>query len=59
MLSDSLKTGYPLDTPVKALGIWLAMISGSDLYAERTPAEVDEKRSSCCGPTSLRASGTT
>lgn len=43
MLSDSLKTGYPLDTPVKALGIWLAMISGSDLYAERTPAEVDEK----------------
>ncbi|BEI82092.1 hypothetical protein CcaverHIS002_0212520 [Cutaneotrichosporon cavernicola] len=43
MLSDSLKTGYPRDTPVKALGIWLAMISGSDLYGERTPAEVDEK----------------
>lgn len=43
MLSDSLKAGYPRDTPVKALGIWLAMLSCSDLYAERTPAEVDEK----------------
>ncbi|GMK59067.1 hypothetical protein CspeluHIS016_0700820 [Cutaneotrichosporon spelunceum] len=43
MLSDSLKTGYPRDTPVKALGIWLAMLSCSDLYGERTPAEVDEK----------------
>lgn len=43
MLMDSLKVGYPRDTPVKALGIWLAMLSGSDLFAERTPAEVDEK----------------
>lgn len=40
---DSLKVGYPKDTPAKALGIWLAMLSGSDLFAERTPAEVDEK----------------
>lgn len=43
MLMDSLKVGYPRDTPPKALGIWLAMLSGSDLFAERTPAEVDEK----------------
>lgn len=43
MLKDSLKSGYPKDTAVKALGIWTALLSGGDLFAERTPAEIDDK----------------
>lgn len=43
MLRDSLVPGYPKDTGDKALGIWCSLMSGTDVSAETTPAEVDEK----------------
>lgn len=43
MLKDSLKSGYPRDTAVKALGIWTALLSGSDLLSERSAAQIDDK----------------
>jgi hypothetical protein len=43
MLKDSLKSGYPRDTAEKSLGIWTAILSGSDLFAERTAQEIDDK----------------
>lgn len=43
MLKDSLDPGFPVDSPTKALGIWTALLSGTDLFAERSATEVDEK----------------
>ncbi|ORY29530.1 hypothetical protein BCR39DRAFT_170415 [Naematelia encephala] len=43
MLKESLVPGYPPETGTKALSIWCALLSGTDLSAEQTPAEVDEK----------------
>jgi hypothetical protein len=43
MLQDSLVPGYPKDTGDKALGMWCSLLSGTDLSAVHTPADVDEK----------------
>ncbi|KAL7419728.1 hypothetical protein Q5752_005644 [Cryptotrichosporon argae] len=43
MLKDSLVPGYPRETGEKALAMWCALLSGTDVQAEETPAEVDEK----------------
>jgi hypothetical protein len=43
MLKDSLKPGFPRESAVKALGVWLAILSGSDLFAERSAHEIDDK----------------
>lgn len=43
VLPESLQPGYPRDTGDKALGIWCALLSGTDQFVEQTPEEVDEK----------------
>lgn len=43
MLQDSLVPGYPKDTGDKALGIWCSLLSGTDLSAVQTTADIDEK----------------
>lgn len=43
MLQDSLVPGYPKDTGDKALGMWCSLLSGTDLSAIQSPADIDEK----------------
>jgi hypothetical protein len=42
-LQDSLVPGYPKDTGDKALGMWCSLLSGTDLSAIQSPADIDEK----------------
>ncbi|EIW70963.1 hypothetical protein TREMEDRAFT_27348, partial [Tremella mesenterica DSM 1558] len=43
MLADALVPGYPKETGSKALGIWCALLSGTDFPEDETPSEVDER----------------
>jgi hypothetical protein len=42
-LQDSLVPGYPKDTGDKALGMWCSLLSGTDLSAIQSSADIDEK----------------
>lgn len=43
VLKDSMVPGYPKATGDKALGIWCALLSGTDAAVEQSAEEVDEK----------------
>ena len=41
--TDAATPGYPEETGAKALGVWIALISGTDLVSEQSANQVDEK----------------
>jgi hypothetical protein len=41
--TDAATPGYPEESGAKALGVWIALISGTDLVSEQSANQVDEK----------------